>query len=284
MKASPEHFTRILNDRLSSHAWLEERSARLPGVHPLARDNWLLRDEAFKAQMAYKDWLIEHRRGVVLQSRPQADQAAQELLELIADNYGAARNGTSLMRSDGVQIDLTSDHPLAICGRLTQEDWCLMQAGPLTDAFAKQNPLSPTPGYKLTGGVLCFPSSWRLSDKIGRSLVSIHAPVAEFNKNISKSVERMLVAIRAEQPLWRANFLIYSDPDLHQPRGEGIPKPLDPAAPRYVRVERQSFRRLPRTGAVAFGIHSSVIEARSLSHSEYSALAILKPDLLQVKR
>ena len=125
---------------------------------------------------------------------------------------------------------------------------------------------------------MCFPSSWDVKQKIGRSIASIHIPVPEFSE-VSEIVERMLSAIRVEQPLGRANFLIYTDAQLHQPREEGVAKPMDSDAPRYVRVERQSFRRLPKSLAVVFGIHTSVIPASALSKDEHDALRQLKPEL-----
>ena len=89
---------------------------------------------------------------------------------------------------------------------------------------------------------------------------------------VAHTVERMLSAIRVEQPLGRANFLIYTDPELHQPRGEGIGKPIDPTAPRYIRVERQTFRRLPETLAVVFAIHTYVVPETILSIEEHKLL------------
>ena len=147
-----------------------------------------------------------------------------------------------------------------------QEDLCILQ---------KQGNQ-----HVLTAAVMCFPSSWDVRQKIGRSIASIHGPVPEFS-DVSTTVERMLSAIRVEQPLGRANFLIYTDPELHQPRGEGIDKPIDPDAPRYIRVERQTFRRLPETLAVVFAIHTYVVPESILSAEEHAALARFKPELLQ---
>ena len=264
MKA-PARFAEILNERLSVQAWMDPRLSRLPGVQPLALEDWLLIDEAFAPQMAYRDWLLEHERDVVCQQTPQADSAAQELCELITAECGFSTDGHIITRPDGIQIDLTRDAALVTAARLTQMDLCILQdAG---DA------------HVLTAGVMCFPSSWRLTEKMGRSLMSIHSPVAEYDARIAISVQRMFKAIRMEQPLWRANFLIYTDPDLHQPRREGVPKPIKSAAPSYIRVERQSFRRLPKTGAVVFGIHTSIIEARRLNEAAFKTLAGLKPDV-----
>jgi len=158
------------------------------------------------------------------------------------------------------------DHPLLEAASNTQEDFCILQ---------KQGDQ-----HVLTAAVMCFPSSWDVRQKIGRSIDSIHGPVPEF-ADVSRTVERMLSAIRVEQPLERANFLIYTDPELHQPRGEGIDKPIDPDAPRYIRVERQTFRRLPETLAVVFAIHTYVVPESILSVEEHAALARFKPELLR---
>ena len=262
---APAHFSEMLNDQLSVQAWLDPRLSRLPGVQPLAREDWLLRDEVFAEQMAYRDWLLMHRREAVFAQTDQANEAAQELRNLIVDECGFQRSGDIITRPDRVQIDTTAEAALVTAARLTQMDLCILQ-----DADEQ---------HMLTAGVMCFPSSWTLSQKMGRSLASIHTPVNEFDERIATSVQRMFKAIRIEQPLWRANFLIYTDAELHQPREEGVAKPMDSDAPRYVRVERQSFRRLPKSLAVVFGIHTSVISASKLSQDEHEALRQLKPDL-----
>lgn len=264
MKA-PAHYSEILNNHLSVQAWLDPRLSRLPGVQPLARECWLLRDEAFAAQMAYRDWLMQHCRDAVFSQTRQADKAAEDLRDLIIDECGFERSGDMIQRPDGEKVDVSADKALITAARLTQMDICILQ-----DAGEE---------HTLTAGVMCFPSSWTLTQKIGRSLAAIHSPVDEYDERIAVSVQRMFKAIRVEQPLWRANFLIYTDPNLHQPRTEGVVKPMDAYAPRYVRVERQAFRRLPKTEAVVFGIHTSVVRADSLSAIALDSLAALKPHL-----
>lgn len=254
--------------------------SRLPGVQPLLPADWLRRDEAFDAQLAYKDWLLSHRRRAVYQCQDGAKAAAQELLSTLVAECGFPRIGGSLMRPDGQLIALSKAPPLITAGRLTQEDWCIMQGYPAQQSGPAAHDLNTRETHILTAGVLCFPSSWQLGEKIGRGLGSIHSPVAQFDSKIARSVQRMFSAVRVGQPLWRANFLIYTDPDLHQHRAEGVAKPIEPTAPRFVRVERQTFRRLPKTRAVAFGIHSSIIPASSLSHSDHAGLALLKPDVI----
>jgi hypothetical protein len=212
--------------------------------------DWLTQSDTYEAQMAYRRALMSEKREVVFQSLPEADAACAELRDLICEegNYP---------RSEKL-------HPLLDAASHVQEDLCILQ---------KQGD-----AHILTAAVMCFPSSWDARQKIGRSISSIHAPVPEFS-DVKNIVERMLSAIRVEQPLGRANFLIYTDPELHQPRGEGIAKPIDPTAPRYIRVERQSFRRLPKTLAVVFAIHTYIVPESALPKDELASLAEFKPEL-----
>jgi len=207
----------ILNTHLPIKAWLDPQTARLPGVGRVGIENWLTQSDTYAAQMTYRRELIALKRETVFQSTPDAETACTELRDIICAEGGHPKSD--------------AEHPLIDAASHVQEDLCILQ--------------KRGESHLLTAAVMCFPSSWDLRDKIGRSIDSIHEPVPEFS-NVSNIVERMLSAIRVEQPLGRANFLIYTDPELHQPRGEGIAKPIDPKAPRYIRVERQTFRRLPK--------------------------------------
>ena len=45
---------------------------------------------------------------------------------------------------------------------------------------------------RLYGGCLCFPSSWRLSDKLGKPIEFIHGPVPGLNANIGPAIHKFL--------------------------------------------------------------------------------------------
>ena len=242
----------ILNSHLPVKAWLDPQTARLPGVKPVSVEDWVYKSDQYDAQMAYRHDLLSFQKDAVFRAAEDSLEACLELRDIICGEKGVK--------------PLIGDHPLINAASHVQEDLCVLQ---------KQGDY-----HLLTAAVMCFPSSWDFREKLGRSIDSIHGPVPEFSK-VSNTVERMLSAIRVDQPLGRANFLIYTDPELHQPRSEGIAKPIDPKAPRYVRVERQTFRRLPETLAVIFTIHTFVVPASILSAEDHAALAKLKPDLLR---
>jgi hypothetical protein len=125
--------------------------------------------------------------------------------------------------------------------------------------------------YDLTAAVLCFPASWTLAQKLGRPMTGIHQPVEIYDAALAARVHRLLSAIRPEQPLWRMNFFTYDDFMLHHPRVEGDWR-RQPTGKSYVRCERQTLLRLPRTEAVLFAIHTIVVDANQLGAEDYAAL------------
>ena len=251
----------ILQSRLPLAPWMDARTARLPGVLPDEGQEWLSVDDAFAAQMALRDALIVEKPEVVLAVLPEGRPAAEELFDMVlarlAVTSGYHLGARAATRPDGVSVPLDRTRPLATLGRLVQEDLCLLE--------------KPGDQHVLTGACLCFPASWSLSEKLGRPLTGIHRTVAVYQPDLARRVQRMFDAIRPGQPLWRMNALVYVNPDLHQPGVEGAPR-TDRRNGQYLRAERQSFVRLPLTGAVLFAIHTCVVRLDSLSGAERAGL------------
>jgi hypothetical protein len=221
----------------------------LPGIAPLVLADWLWVDDAHAAQMAERARLLAERREAVLAVTPEGEAAAQELLGFVvswlADHAPKYRVGTSeVERPDGVVVALDRDDPMGTLGHLVQEDLCLME--------------KRGPEHRLTAAVLCFPASWRLSDKIGRPLTDIHVPVPEYDDGIARRVQRLFDGVQVGRPLWRFNALRYQDPALFQPLKRQVSRADDPAGGRYLRSERQCVLRLPETQACVFSIHTFV--------------------------
>ncbi len=233
--------------------WMQAKTRRLPGIQPVKAGEWLLRDDAFAAQMALRDRLISERLAEVYQAMPASLPAQEELLEtvLVELDGGYEKGSKAVLRPDGVKVPLAGV-PIIAAARLVQEDWLLldMRGEPVLDA-----------------AVLCFPASWTLAEKFGAGLMDIHGYVDEYDADMARRVLRMFAAIRPEQPLWRANFLRYQSPSLFQPRRVGESKPFAGQGG-YVRVERQTLRKLAITGAVVFGIHTFVVPWSALGLAE----------------
>lgn len=251
----------ILQSRLPFCPWMDPRTARLPGVMPMVGDDWLRVDDAFAGQLALRDRLFatvpDRVHALLDDGQGAATELYQSILTRLAHRPGYRVGQASALRPDGIEVPLDRDQPLLTLGRLVQEDLCVLErAGDV---------------HRLTGAALCFPASWSLAEKIGRPLISIHAPVRGYDAEIAARVQRMFDAIRPEQPLWRMNALVYVDPTLHQPRREADPR-TDRRGGGFVRSERQCFVRLPQSRAVVFSIHTYVVRIETLSALERAAL------------
>ena len=252
----------VLQTRLPAYPWMDPRLARLPGILPLDRADWLAVDEAYAGQMAERDRLLAERQSDVLALTEGAAPAAEELYRtVLADlpGLGFRLSGAEAVRPDGVTVPLDPRCPLLTLGRLVQEDLCLMEPGGAGE-------------HVLTGAVLCFPASWTLAEKIGRPLIRIHAPVPAYDTDVGPRVQRLFDAIRPERPLWRMNYNRYMSAELFQPRREGDPRPRPAGPAPFLRSERQCLLRLPVTGAVVFSIHTYVVGIETLPETARAAL------------
>ena len=74
----------ICQNFLPYSPWDNIATSRLPGIQPLENSKMLfIKDEAFNAQMSYRDYLIKEKRSEVFYLNNKSLSAAQELLEFI---------------------------------------------------------------------------------------------------------------------------------------------------------------------------------------------------------
>jgi len=244
----------ICQSELPFTPWMQGKTRRLPGIQPVQAGEWLLRDDAFAAQMEYRDKLIQNRQDQIYRADQESLPAQEELLALVLCELdtGYKKTKNQVLRPDGVAVGLDALPPLLTAARLVQEDLLILDMA-----------VEP----RLNAAALCFPASWTLDEKFGAGLMAIHGYVDEYTDEMAKRVERMFIGIRPEQPLWRANFFRYVSPDLHQPRRVGEIKP-ETEKGGFVRVERQTMRKLPHSGTVVFGIHTYVVRWEQLNAAE----------------
>lgn len=251
----------ICQSRLWVAPWTDPMSARLPGLQPVAPGDWLRSDDAFAAQMAYREHLMEERfeEVVALGGSAAAEVVLlQAVIEAIKEIPGyRPRDADTIIRPDGAEVNIMGQRPLVTAARLVQEDMLILE--------------EIEGRYVLTCGVLCFPASWTLGQKVGRGMLGIHQPVDRYDDNLGKRVDRVVAALQPGKAVWRANVLCYNDPELFQPRLEHARRPFDRNKPVWVRVERQSLMRLsPET--VVFTIHTHVVPLSRLTRDQAAGL------------
>ena len=255
-------------------AWLDELPLKpgppwlSMGLHPLDLDAWLVADDREAAELALKQRLLAERHDQVFQALPGSEPGGAEVLELIQDWLTTHRG----LPTTSIRPDL---HPLDAAGRLVQEDLCLMAA----DGGR----------YVLVAASLCFPSHWRLSEKMGRPVAQIHAPVTHFDDELEARVDHFFERLRVDHPVVRRNLSIHNHDELFAPEPHESPRSFAPdesgVAQVWLRSERQTLVRLPRTGAVLFTIKtqhcpaSVLTERPDIAHALATKLAAMEPEM-----
>jgi hypothetical protein len=225
------------------------------GTQPLDPAQWIVTDTRLAADLAAKEALLATRRDEVVALEPGTEAALAELRDLLVAHLEAAhrsthrRHGETMeVLADGRRIALGDTPPLVTAARLVQDDLVLMRRG--------------ATGWRLAAAVLCAPSSWRLAEKFGRPIHEVHAPVPGFSAGTRNGelIARMFDNMRPETPMVRWNWSLYGDDALFHP-GESPPRRFGEAetAERvFLRVERQTLRRLEQSGDIAFLIRVAV--------------------------
>lgn len=255
----------ILQDRLRFAPWMEEKSRRLPGVMPMEAGQWLQQDEAYQGQLAEKARLVEECPELVHAlsegARPAAEELLDHVLAELSETGGFTLTGERVALPDGTLVAIDRRNPLITLSKIVQEDFVIMEKPDGSDE------------HVLTGALLCFPASWTLAQKFMRPLIAIHVPVDSYDDNVAKRVQRMFDAIRPGRGLWRANALFYEDHALFHPRLENDPRERpEVREAHYLRSERQSLVRLPKTNAVIFSIHTTLIRRENLTEEQRAGL------------
>ena len=231
------------------------------GVRRLDLENWLDLDSRAEL-LAQKRPLLQSHHAEVVATIAGSEVGAEEVLGLVKAelrHHGIADDSQSTSEHSSL-------HPIDHAGRLVGEDVCLMEQRPELGM-----------GYFLTAASVCFPSRWVLSEKIGTSLSAIHAPVPGF-ESIAEATNRFFDAITIDRPAQRVNWTLIDDATLFQPASasRADSRTIDPSRigeTLHLRIERQTLRRLPRTGGVLFTIGTTVSPLTALSSDQRSDLA-----------
>jgi len=231
------------------------------GLMQLDLNDWIEPNEDLVVELREKERLLSQHRAEVFATLPQAAAGSAEVLELLVDHLPSrfpelyTRAGDQLNNlATGQRWDIRQPtlHQLDLAGRLVQEDLCLMQ----WDATTKV--------YHLIAASLCFPTRWRLADKIGKRLNTIHAPIPGYEEQIASTMDKFFDRLKVNKPVWRLNWSLIDDPTLFQPAGYGrkganADITAENAGEKlWLRMERQTVRRLPRTKDILFTIRVHV--------------------------
>ncbi|TGQ82276.1 DUF3445 domain-containing protein [Mesorhizobium sp. M8A.F.Ca.ET.207.01.1.1] len=232
------------------------------GLKPLDPANWIEVDGHLLPYLAEKRRLYAEIPERVFVEEDGTRAAQQEVLELLGA-YLPERFPDIHRRGDaGVAVEGVTSHPaissslagapLVAASLLVQEDLILMRRD--------------DSGWRLAAGSLCFPSSWALTEKFGKPLQQIHEPVPGFGPGTRPAdlINRMFDGLQG-QAVERYNWSIQSGDALYHPlsnleridRATNRPTRFPDGnvkAHAFIRVERQTLRKLPASRDILFTI------------------------------
>jgi len=246
--------------------------------------DWVKIDQSYCAQMEVKKELYKTNMDDIFVSRNNEESTESckwEFFELLIQHLIERFPHIFEMKGDDyilnkatkevipIKKEGSKEDPLLRAGRLTQDDWIILEYDPNLSM------------YVLTAGVLCFPSNWDLSEKFNKPMSEIHKPVKPYTEHLKEKVNSLFLRIRPEKPMWRANWGIYSflsgptdlfthpNRQLHRAgdtdlkihfEGEITGKKL------FLRCEYQTLKKLPKTKSMVFGIRTYMRHLEELRH------------------
>lgn len=245
-------------------------------LKPLALADWIEVDDQLSERLSEKDRVSKAHPEEVWQALPETLDAQWEIFDLLWDHlprqfpdvYEVTDNRLQL-REINRFIDRNPDDPtpLKAISHMVDEDLCLM--------------IPHDNDWVLGAASLCFPSHWSLLEKFTRPMGDIHAPVPGFAERMQSRVHRIFDNLHPDRPVYRFNWSLHDEPTLHltapsdHPRFEGLSENalLDSA---WIRVERQTLRKLPNTGAILFTVrtHMDHLGSPALSPQIREELAV----------
>ncbi len=226
-------------------------------MRPTDPSDWLEpTGEDAASQLIEKARVFDTHRGAVLGSLPGSSDACRELLDLVRE---------SVVGAPPIPVPMGC-HPLEEAGRLVPEDFCVHLPDPSTGQLT------------LVAGCVCFPNRWSLTEKLGHPVTAIHVPVPRYEPQLARPVERFLAALTEGRILERTNWSVVQTGALFAPLQAAERRPdwegtsTDP----WLRLERSTFRRLPRSGAVVFTIRTLTAPLEILDGDPPAAIVLAK--------
>lgn len=248
----------------------------LRSIHP---HDWIELDSQFPKFHADKAARIQNRGEKCCKTHPGAFYAATELLEELA-NYLPARYPSLYKRTplgidnlwskesfNIVQRPLEED-PMAICARLVQDDLAIMIE-------------QPDGQYRLLAGAILLAGFWRLSDKYGMTLSDIHTSgdVPHFREKLESGMTKFFRRIKCDIFYSRNNYFLQVDDALPWSHSIGsedgetvswaTAEKNKAIEHHWLRSERQSLRRLPKSRAVVFTIRTYFMPVTDIADESY---------------
>ncbi|KAH6952448.1 hypothetical protein BKA56DRAFT_443588, partial [Ilyonectria sp. MPI-CAGE-AT-0026] len=250
--------------------WTYHQTMSLSKLEP---DYWIeLENNYFDVLKQRKDLLSQHGTSV-LNYGPGSELACRELMEMVLQHLCiryphcfSLTNSNTVFENHllGIITDLASTHPLHVLFDHVPEDFAIMLRNE-TDGM-----------YYLKAGFICSSIGWTFGTHFNRQLRAIHTEVNDYEQKMAKSMDRYFSKLPTSKPIQRGAWFVedwkplFITPEEYQAnrgtlhRGEDVP-----IYQCYLRVDWQTLRRLPLSGAIVFNFEAIFTPMTELRDEPY---------------
>lgn len=239
------------------------------GIRSMDWDSWIELDNEWMKFHNAKVARLAEKGSELYGTFPEARDAAFELLDEFW-LYLPNRYPSMFRQLDHGLENLVTGEQFVFrnCNRAEiKEDPMVMAAKMVQDDLAIMVE-SPDGQYYLKAGAIILPGFWRFKDKVGLPLSAIHTlgDVPQYQQKLQTGMAKFFTRLTCDKPVVRNNYFIQLDLDLDWSSSIGdentdkvgwytadeavTPEQL------FFRSERQSLRRLPKTGAIVFTVRT----------------------------
>lgn len=249
------------------------------GIRNMNWEEWIELDNEWEKFHSEKLKRIEERGTELYETSPKARGAAYELLDefkrYLPNRYPTLFKATDIGLDNlqtGESFDFrpnpAGEDPILIAAKLTQDDLAIMMEDEDGD-------------YVLESGAIILAGFWRFRDKYQMKLERIHTSgdVPQYETKLKSGMNKFFLRLACDKPVVRNNYFIQTDDNLgwsHSigPESEKIvgwytAKEVTDVDNLMFRSERQSLRRLPKSGAVVFTIRTYFLPIVELCQEPY---------------
>ncbi|KAL8769388.1 MAG: hypothetical protein Q9209_004616 [Squamulea sp. 1 TL-2023] len=266
-------------------------------LNRLQTDWWLELEHTYVERIGERKDLFDKNGTMVLDYLPGSELGCKEVMEM-ALQFLCARypqyfslsysKGQGHVFHNGILHNRTiikDMHPLHVLLENVPEDFAVMIRNP-DDGY-----------YYFRAGVLCSSLGWSVKSKLGMQLKQIHSPIPDYKEKMEFSMDRYFSKLPTDRPIQRGSWGLEVDTPLFMPPGDPhekyretqVPETELPLSRIHLRVDWQTLRRLPLSGAIIFNFKALFTPVEDFRHEPYIPSLLLtilqhgKPSIMAYK-
>ncbi|KAK8160657.1 hypothetical protein IWX90DRAFT_274448 [Phyllosticta citrichinensis] len=245
----------------------------------LDTDFWLELEDTYAERIKQRQEIYSRVGNRVLDCLPGGELACKEVMEMalefLVHRYPQyfRLDKKKMVFYNGIlntKADLKKEKPLEVLMNNVPEDFAMVLRDP-ESGF-----------YFLRCGVVCSSLGWDLGSKAGLRLDAIHESIPDYKEKMSFSMDRYFAKKPTDKAIQRGSWGLEVDQPLYMPVGDPHEAYRDVQDPNvdisriHLRIDWQTLRRLPLSGAVVFNFKALFTPVTKFRDEPYIPSILLK--------